>query len=67
MGAQDHPGRRIERGAARGTLILHDINGEALEDLYEWGTKALDVAKTDLKLEKTQRLEETLRGPTSWS
>jgi alpha-galactosidase/6-phospho-beta-glucosidase family protein len=21
-----------------GTLILHDINGEALEDIYEWGT-----------------------------
>jgi alpha-galactosidase/6-phospho-beta-glucosidase family protein len=47
------------RGA---TLVLHDINGEALEDIYEWGTKALDVAKADLKLEKTQRLEEALSG-----
>jgi alpha-galactosidase/6-phospho-beta-glucosidase family protein len=47
------------RGA---TLVLHDINGEALEDMYEWGTKALDVAKADLNLEKTQRLEEALRG-----
>jgi alpha-galactosidase/6-phospho-beta-glucosidase family protein len=45
-----------------GSLILHDINGEALEDLHAWGTRALDVAKADLKLEKTQRLEEALRG-----
>ena len=52
------------RGA---TLVLHDINGEALEDMYEWGTRALDVAKADLNLEKTQRLEETLRELSSWS
>ena len=45
-----------------GTLVLHDINGEALDDMYEWGTRALDVAKADLKLEKTKRLEEDLRG-----
>jgi alpha-galactosidase len=45
-----------------GTLVLHDINGEALEDIYQWGTRALDVARADLKLEKTQRLEEALRG-----
>jgi hypothetical protein len=45
-----------------GTLVLHDINGEALEDMYQWGTRALDVARADLKLEKTQRLEEALRG-----
>jgi len=44
-----------------GTLVLHDINGEALDDMYEWGTRALDVAKADLKLEKTKRLEEALR------
>ena len=43
-----------------GTLVLHDINDEALEDMYQWGTRALDVA--DLELEKTQRLEEALRG-----
>jgi alpha-galactosidase/6-phospho-beta-glucosidase family protein len=45
-----------------GTLVLHDINGEALEDIYQWGMRALDVARADLKLEKTQRLEEALRG-----
>jgi hypothetical protein len=45
-----------------GTLVLHDINGEALEDMYQWDTRALDVARADLKLEKTQRLEEALRG-----
>jgi alpha-galactosidase/6-phospho-beta-glucosidase family protein len=45
-----------------GTLVLHDINGEALEDIYQWGTRALDVGRADLKLEKTQRLEEALRG-----
>jgi alpha-galactosidase/6-phospho-beta-glucosidase family protein len=45
-----------------GTLVLHDINAEALEDMYEWGTMALDVAQADLKLEKTPELEEALRG-----
>ena len=45
-----------------GSLVLHDINGEALGDLYEWGTRALDVAQADLKLEKTLRLEEALKG-----
>lgn len=45
-----------------GTLVLHDINDEALEDMYQWGTRALDVARADLELEKTQRLEEALRG-----
>ena len=45
-----------------GTLILHDINDEALEDMHQWGTRALDVARADLELEKTQRLEEALRG-----
>lgn len=45
-----------------GTLVLHDVNGEALQDMYEWGTRALDVAKADLQLEKTQRLEEALSG-----
>jgi alpha-galactosidase/6-phospho-beta-glucosidase family protein len=45
-----------------GRLVLHDINGEALGDLYEWGTRALDVAQADLKLEKTLRLEEALKG-----
>ena len=45
-----------------GTLVLHDINDEALEDMYQWGTRALDVARADLELEKTQRLEEALKG-----
>jgi alpha-galactosidase/6-phospho-beta-glucosidase family protein len=45
-----------------GSLVLHDINGEALGDLYEWGTRALAVAQADLKLEKTLRLEEALKG-----
>ena len=45
-----------------GVLVLHDINAEALQDMYEWGTRALGETKADLKLEKTQRLEEALRG-----
>jgi alpha-galactosidase/6-phospho-beta-glucosidase family protein len=45
-----------------GTLVLHDINGEALQDMYDWGTRALDAAETHLKLEKTRLLEEALRG-----
>ena len=45
-----------------GTLVLHDINGEALQDMYEWGTRALDAAESYLKLEKTRWLEEALRG-----
>jgi alpha-galactosidase/6-phospho-beta-glucosidase family protein len=45
-----------------GTLILQDINGEALQDMHEWGTRVLDAAKAELRLEKTQRLEEALRG-----
>ena len=45
-----------------GTLVLHDINAEALEDMYQWGTRALDVAQADLKLEKSPELEEALRG-----
>jgi alpha-galactosidase len=45
-----------------GTLVLHDINAEALDDMNEWGTMALDVARADLKLETTPELEEALRG-----
>jgi alpha-galactosidase/6-phospho-beta-glucosidase family protein len=40
-----------------GSLVLHDINGEALEDMYEWEIRALNVAQGDLKLEKAQCLE----------
>jgi alpha-galactosidase/6-phospho-beta-glucosidase family protein len=45
-----------------GTLVLHDIDGGALQDMYEWGTRALEEAKADLRLEKTQRLDEALGG-----
>jgi alpha-galactosidase/6-phospho-beta-glucosidase family protein len=45
-----------------GTLVLHDINGEALRDMYEWGSKVLDATNADVKLEMTQRLDEALRG-----
>ena len=48
-----------------GSLVLHDINGEALEDMYEWEIRALDVAQTDLKLEKAQCLEGASAGLTS--
>jgi alpha-galactosidase/6-phospho-beta-glucosidase family protein len=52
----------LNEGLRGGSLVLHDINGEALEDMCEWGTKALDLARADLKLERTLRLEEALRG-----
>ncbi|HJQ29662.1 MAG TPA: hypothetical protein VJ827_09980, partial [Rubrobacter sp.] len=45
-----------------GRLVLHDINPEALDDMFEWGTKALEQAEADLKLEKSQRLDEALEG-----
>ncbi|HET7269942.1 MAG TPA: hypothetical protein VFI90_02535, partial [Rubrobacter sp.] len=45
-----------------GRLVLNDINAEALDDMFAWGTKALDLADADLKLEKTLRLEEALGG-----
>ena len=38
----------LNEGLRRGSLVLHDINGEALEDMYEWGTKALNVVRADL-------------------
>jgi alpha-galactosidase/6-phospho-beta-glucosidase family protein len=41
-------------------MILHDINAEALDDMFDWGKKALDQAAADLKLEKTLRLDEAL-------
>jgi Family 4 glycosyl hydrolase len=63
---EGHGGPRIIQDVALnqelrgGTVVLHDINDEALEDMYQWGTRALDVARAEL--EKTQRLEEALRG-----
>ena len=44
-----------------GSLVLHDIDGEALDDMYEWGTRALDLTQANLKLKKTLRLDEALR------
>jgi alpha-galactosidase/6-phospho-beta-glucosidase family protein len=48
-----------------GSLVLHDINGEALEDIYEWEIRALNVAQADLKLEKAQCLEGASAGLAS--
>ena len=45
-----------------GRLVLHDINAEALDDMYAWGTKALEQSEADLRLEKTLRLDEALEG-----
>ncbi|MGH3086964.1 MAG: hypothetical protein ACRDSJ_06550, partial [Rubrobacteraceae bacterium] len=43
-------------------LTLHDINPEALDDLHAWGEKMTDLAGANLTLEKTEDLEEALRG-----
>ena len=45
-----------------GTLVLHDINAEALDDMFDWGEKALKQADADLLLEKTLRVEDALEG-----
>src|SRR5829696_565634 len=45
-----------------GTLVLHDINAGALEDMFDWGQKAIERTNADLKLEKTLRPEEALWG-----
>ncbi len=45
-----------------GTLVLHDINGAALDDLFDWGEKALNQADADLLLEKTLRVEDALEA-----
>jgi alpha-galactosidase/6-phospho-beta-glucosidase family protein len=52
----------LNEGLRGGTLVLHDISAGALQDMFDWGQKALDQMNTDLKLEKTLRLEEALRG-----
>jgi len=52
----------LNEGLRGGSLVLHDINGEALKDMFEWGTKALDVVRADLELEKSLRLENSLQG-----
>jgi alpha-galactosidase/6-phospho-beta-glucosidase family protein len=43
-------------------LVLHDIDAGALDDMHDWGAKAIEASNADLKLEKTQRLEEALDG-----
>jgi alpha-galactosidase/6-phospho-beta-glucosidase family protein len=45
-----------------GTLVLHDIDAEALDDMFNWGEKALNQADADLLLEKTLRVEDALEG-----
>jgi alpha-galactosidase/6-phospho-beta-glucosidase family protein len=47
----------------RGSLLtLHDIDQEALDDLYRWGKKMRVLAGADLALEKTGDLGEALSG-----
>jgi alpha-galactosidase/6-phospho-beta-glucosidase family protein len=43
-------------------LTLHDIDPEALDDLYRWGGKMVDLAGADLALEKTGDLADALSG-----
>lgn len=47
------------RGA---TLILHDVDPEALDDLHRLGARMVDLARADLTLEKTGDLTEALAG-----
>jgi alpha-galactosidase/6-phospho-beta-glucosidase family protein len=47
----------------RGSILtLHDIDPEALDDLYHWGGKMVDLAGADLALEKTGDLADALSG-----
>jgi alpha-galactosidase/6-phospho-beta-glucosidase family protein len=47
----------------RGSIMtLHDIDPEALDDLYRWGEKMTDLAGADLALDKTLDLDEALSG-----
>jgi alpha-galactosidase/6-phospho-beta-glucosidase family protein len=43
-------------------LTLHDIDPEALDDLYRWGEKMAGLAGADLAPEKTGDLDEALSG-----
>ena len=45
----------------RGTLVLHEISGEALEDMYQWGTSP-GCSASRSEAGETQRLEEALMG-----
>lgn len=44
------------------TLTLHDVDPDALDDLYRWGQKMVGLAGADLALEKTDDLGEALSG-----
>lgn len=47
----------------QGTRIaLHDIDAEALNDLYRWGDRMTDLASADVELEQTLRLDDALAG-----
>lgn len=52
----------LNKSLSGGTLVLHDINAEALDDMFDWGTKATEQVGADLELKKTQHLEEALEG-----
>jgi alpha-galactosidase len=45
-----------------GTIVLHDIAPEALEDLQRLGRKVMSVAGADFAVEATTDLDEALRG-----
>lgn len=45
-----------------GTLVLHDIDPAALEDLQRFGRKVMEVTGADFAIEATTDLPEALRG-----
>lgn len=45
-----------------GSLVLHDTDSVALDDVFRWGERAVGLAGSGLKLEKTQRLDEAFEG-----
>ena len=51
----------LNEGLRGATLVLHDINAEAPQDMFDWGKKAIEQTNADVKLEKTPRLKEALR------
>lgn len=45
-----------------GSLVLHDTDPVALDDVFRWGERVVGLAGSGLKLEKAQRLDEALEG-----
>jgi alpha-galactosidase/6-phospho-beta-glucosidase family protein len=45
-----------------GTVVLHDINPAALEDIQRYGRKVMAAAEADVAVEATTDLREGLRG-----